>query len=253
MIANYHTHTVFSDGKNTPEEVAEAAFKMGMDCLGFSDHSALSPDHLASHDWTMHLDRYPEYQREIGRLKEQYAGKMKILCGLEQDLLSPPPPDGFDYLIGSVHVLHPDGQVFGVDESPAAFRFAIDNFYGGDVYALCEDYYRSEAALADIPFDIIGHFDLVTKFNENGVFFDETHPRYVAARNRALDILLKTGRTFEVNTGAISRGYRTTPYPSAPTAAYILEHGGKLILASDSHAADTLLFGFDRWKTLLGP
>lgn len=252
MIANYHTHTVFSDGKNTPEEVADAAFLTGMDCLGFSDHSALSPALLPTHDWTMHPDRYPDYQREIGRLKEKYAGRMKILCGLEQDLLSPPPPDGFDYLIGSVHVLQPGGQPFGVDDSPSVFRHAIDKLYGGDVYALCEDYYRSETALCDIPFDIIGHFDLVTKFNENGVFFDETHPRYVAAWRQAADALLKTGRAFEINTGAISRGYRTTPYPAAPIAAYILEHGGKLILASDSHAADTLLFGFDRWKSLQG-
>ena len=33
---NYHTHTDFCDGQNTPEEMAEAAAKKGFIALGFS-------------------------------------------------------------------------------------------------------------------------------------------------------------------------------------------------------------------------
>ena len=36
---NYHTHTDFCDGQNTPEEMAEAAAKKGFTALGFSGHS----------------------------------------------------------------------------------------------------------------------------------------------------------------------------------------------------------------------
>ena len=36
---NYHTHTDFCDGQNTPEEMAEAAAKKGFPALGFSGHS----------------------------------------------------------------------------------------------------------------------------------------------------------------------------------------------------------------------
>ena len=36
---NYHTHSNLCDGKNTLEEMAEAAFNAGIKTLGFSGHS----------------------------------------------------------------------------------------------------------------------------------------------------------------------------------------------------------------------
>ena len=62
---------------------------------------------------------------------------------------------------------------------------------------------------------------------------------------RAADALLKTGKPFEINTGAVSRGYRTSPYPDREICRYILDHGGKLIFSSDSHAKETIGYGFE--------
>ena len=70
------------------------------------------------------------------------------------------------------------------------------------------------------------------------------HPRYVKAWQDAADVLLKTGKPFEINTGAISRGYRTEAYPSKEIRDYIRAHGGKLILSSDSHQKDTIAYRF---------
>ena len=39
MLANFHTHTTFSDGKNTPEEVVISALEQGLCTIGFSDHA----------------------------------------------------------------------------------------------------------------------------------------------------------------------------------------------------------------------
>ena len=96
--------------------------------------------------------------------------------------------------------------------------------------------------------DIIGHFDLITKFIEQDPAFDTNHPRYVKAWQQAADELLKTGKPFEINTGAISRGYRTSPYPAKEIRDYIRAHGGKLILSSDAHAKENIAFRFDEWK-----
>ena len=38
MLTNYHTHTTYCDGNNTPEEVVKAAIDMGFDAIGFSGH-----------------------------------------------------------------------------------------------------------------------------------------------------------------------------------------------------------------------
>ena len=63
----------------------------------------------------------------------------------------------------------------------------------------------------------------------------------------AADRLLKTGKPFEINTGAISRGYRTEPYPAKDIRDYIRRNGGTLILSSDSHQKETIAYRFQDW------
>lgn len=47
------------------------------------------------------------------------------------------------------------------------FSEAVEKHYGGDYYAFAEDYYTLERDVVDrTGADIIGHFDLITKFNE---------------------------------------------------------------------------------------
>jgi histidinol-phosphatase (PHP family) len=80
---------------------------------------------------------------------------------------------------------------------------------------------------------------------------DPNHPRYLAAAYGAIDALLPTGAIFEINTGALSRLWRTSPYPAPALLDYIKSHGGRVVLTGDSHAAETLCYAFDDWKYLL--
>lgn len=240
-----HVHTNYSDGKNTPEEVILSAISMGLETLGISDHA------YQSCDLTVGIlpENVPVYKAEIRALAEKYREKIRVLCGYEQDYCSDYPAEGFDYVIGSLHYLIICGETVTVDRSAQTLIDAADKFFDGDIYCLCEEYYRELANVIEVTKgDIIGHFDLITKFNENGVLFDESHPRYVAAWQKAADALLKTGKPFEINTGAISRGYRVTPYPSPDILAYLKARGAKLFLSSDSHAANTLCYQFDKWQ-----
>ena len=43
------------------------------------------------------------YRAQAAKLKERYAGKLDILCGLEWDLYSDDDPAAYDYWIGSAH------------------------------------------------------------------------------------------------------------------------------------------------------
>jgi len=56
---------------------------------------------------------------------------------------------------------------------------------------------------------------------------------------------------FEVNTGAISRGYRTMPYPQEPLLKIIRDNGGKVTLGSDSHTVETLDYYFKEARRYL--
>ena len=44
MKTNFHTHTKWCDGKNTPEEMIASAIEKGFDRLGFSSHVSLPED-----------------------------------------------------------------------------------------------------------------------------------------------------------------------------------------------------------------
>ena len=245
---DYHVHTAFCDGKNTSGEVANAAFRLGVDTLGFVAHSYTDFDT----GYCIKRESIGAYKQTIAELKKEYSGRMRILCGVEQDYLSAPQTDGFDYVIGSVHYFEKDGRIFSVDKTAKEQKAAADELFGGDFYALAELYYSTVADVVNrTGADIIGHFDLISKFNKGGRLFDEGHPRYVAAWQCAADELLRTGKPFEVNTGAISRGYTSRPYPSRDMLLYILARGGNVVLNSDSHSADTVCFQFDIWRTYL--
>ena len=59
---------------------------------------------------------------------------------------------------------------------------------------------------------------------------------------------MQEGVPFEINTGAISKGYRTEPYPAKNIRDYIRQQGGRFILSSDSHRTDTLCYGFEEYE-----
>lgn len=238
-MRDLHVHSTFSDGADEPEAIVCAAIGKGLTEIGFSDHSYLYMDRGYT------VEDVAAYRKEILRLKEKYAGKISVLLGIEQDYFTENSPTGYDFVIGSVHYVYMGGEYIAVDHTPEILRNGIEKHFGGDPYALIEAYFDLVGKVVEkTGADIVGHFDLITKFNEKTPLFDETHPRYVAAWKKAADALIKTGKPFEINTGAVARGYRSQPYPSPAVREYLAERGAKFIWSSDSHKKETLCFGF---------
>ena len=151
-----------------------------------------------------------------------------------------------------MHYVRKDGVYLEVDESKEILVNAINNYYDGDVYALIEDYYKNVSGLVEgqIP-TIIGHFDLISKFNEKGDIFCENDIRYENAWKKAVDKIIKKVNVFEINFGAISRGYRTNPYPNEKQIEYIKSLGGKFVLGSDAHNILNLNVNAKEYKNLI--
>lgn len=242
MKGDLHTHTIFSDGDNTPEEMVLSAIEKGLSYIGFSDHAPMDFDDGCAMD----AGKLPAYAAEINRLKEKYKNQITIYLGLEMDSLSPAPSIPLDYRIGSVHYLEmADGHHVSIDWTAEKLKQGADTYFGGDIYALIEAYYQRVGRIVQLTgADIIGHFDLVTKFQDQMPLFDENHPRYIAAWQKAVDSILPHCKLFEINSGAVARGHRAI-YPAPAIRAYILERGGCFIHNSDSHSCDTLGFRAD--------
>lgn len=238
MLQNLHTHTNMCDGKNSPEEMTEAAIRQGFDSLGFSGHCPT----VYNTSWEMHA--LPEYTKKITALKEKYAGEIEIFLGTELDYYAAPEVFDvkYDYTLGSVHMLPKNGILVDFDHSAEKTKKHIEEDFGGDSIEYARAYY---ALAADLPnkmsYDIVGHFDLITKFSEKHPdLINLDSKKYRDAALESLHAVRERREFFEVNTGAISRGHRTTPYP----APFILDEmkrlDCKLVLTSDCHDMNAL-------------
>mgnify|MGYP002727377248 CR=1 FL=1 len=70
IFANYHTHTTFCDGRDTPEQLVQEALRLGCPAIGFSGHS------IAPYDYAgMTPEHEAQYRAEVRRLcPGQYRG-----------------------------------------------------------------------------------------------------------------------------------------------------------------------------------
>lgn len=247
MVYDYHVHTTFADGKNSVSEVADAAFSLGMKALGFSEHSYVAFDTSCG----LLPEKTKEYRYEVNAVRDAYRGTMSVFCGIEADYYTEIDLSPFDYRIGSVHYLKLGDRYRPVDLSPVETQAIVTEEFGGDPYAYAAYYFETLSSLfARIPADIIGHFDLITKFTERVPLLDATDVRYRRSWQGAVDALLPFGKPFEINTGAISRGYRASPYPAVDILCELQKRGARIILSSDSHRKDTLGCSFAQAKEI---
>ncbi len=234
---NLHTHTVYCDGKNTPEELIIEAISRGFYALGFSGHAHMFFDREVG----MSPENTRMYKQKIRELAEKYRRKIKIYTGIEQDIFCPDTTDGYDYVIGSVHYLKCGDKYLPVDYNRASLDAAAE-FLGG-YKELAKNYFELVGdTLEYTKADIIGHFDLITKLNEKGDLFDESDTDYLKCAAEAMDRLKNV--PFEVNTGAMSRGYRTKPYPSLTLLKMLKDMGGRVVYSSDCHKKEDLDYAY---------
>jgi len=245
---NLHTHTTYVDGTLPPEAMIRAALKKGCDSIGFSEHSYVPSDKR----YSMSPGAALRYVAELSALRQKYEGAIEVFIGVEHDYYTAVPVEGLDYRIGAVHYVKSGDEYITIDAGAEHQQLMAEKYFGGDYYALAEAYFATIAGITGkTNADIIGHFDLVAKYNFNGSLFDETHPRYEAAALGAMDEILKGCRIFEVNTGMMYRYNKSEPYPSARLLKELRVRGGEVILSSDSHNAESLCYYFDEMRELL--
>ncbi len=247
-LQNLHTHSTYCDGKHTLEEMVNYAVKKGFSSLGFSGHSYM----FFSESYSMSLSGTEEYKKEVSYLKEKYKGKIDIFCGLEFEKYSKVELKDYDYIIASSHYFKIGDSYVGFDRSKDEVKRVIDTYFEGSGISFAKAYYSEVAELPSYgKFDILGHFDLAAKTVEQGHFFDIESREYLDAAITAIDAVSGKIPFFEVNTGAISRGYRHLPYPSITLMKEFKKRGFGAVISSDCHDGEHLDTGFFLARELL--
>lgn len=242
---SYHVHSTFSDGQNTPKEIVLAAIESGFVSIGFSDHG------FTDYDLRYCMKDEAGYIAEIRRLKEKYKGQIQVYLGVEEDAFCPLCREKFDYIIGSCHYILKDGAYYPIDSNYEYFKKCLALF-DGDPIALAASYYGCFCKyIRERKPDIVGHFDLITKFDELDESLFLHNPHYTALAEKYIAEAAQSGCVFEINTGAMARNLRTTPYPYENLLYILQKNKSPILLSSDSHSVDTLAFGFEETKKFL--
>ena len=240
LTSSIHNHCSHCDGENTPREMIELAISKGFTDFGFSSHSYIECLNVPQ-------DLYDEesYRKDIFALKKEYEGKIRVYCGLELEYYSLPRTGcGYDYILDSVHELYVGGECHSLARGKSYYEKTLREVCGGDGYKLVDIYYDTVSQMIqDRKPEVCCHFDLVTKYNDNMRYFDESDKRYLSKLYDTLDFAIKNDVIIELNYGAIPRQYRTVPSPPPYALPFLKERGARILISNDCHANDFIDFG----------
>ncbi len=216
-----HNHTTFSDGKNSVAEVITAAKQAGLKTIGISDHY-----------WQ--IQDIPSYVQTIRA--EQERQQFPVLLGMEVDYPAPHQWEqfykmkrdfGFDYFIGSLHVVPYDGDWHYVGNKEK--RDIVQT----PLYQ--KTYWETLPNLACDLFDIVAHMDLI---KITGI---TTEPQFGQEIEMALKAFKANNQIVEINT----KYHKPESFPSDTILAKVVRANLPVIFSTDSHAAEHLMYRFE--------
>ena len=195
-----HCHTVASDGRNTIEEMAEAACERGYEYIAITDHSA-------THGFGNDVQP-DELRRQIERVHEVDAAieGIRVLAGSEVNVL-------------------PDGSLDYDDELLAELDWIVASLHSSFRIGEQEQTERMIAAIEHPLVDAIGH--------PTGRLIERRAP-YALDVHAVAETAARTGTFLEINGNPDRRDL------SDVNARLAVEAGAIIAIDSDAHGTETL-------------
>ncbi len=240
MFADYHVHSEYSDDSTYPlEQVIRDAIGMGMDEICITDHV----DYGIKKDWDAgekiayrgsqpqaNVD-YPRYMAALRDMQSRYGDRIRIRIGLEFGVQTHTIPQfralltryPLDFVILSIHQV--ENQEFWTQEfQRGRTQQEYNERYYEELLAVVQQYQG---------YSVLGHLDLITRYDKQGVYpFERVRPLVEAILRRVIE----DGKGIEVNTSSHRYGLTDTT-PSVAILQLYRELGGTILtIGSDSHA-----------------
>jgi histidinol-phosphatase (PHP family) len=228
-IHTHHYRCGHADGNI--RDYIESAITSGLQVIGISDHTPYfhREEDQAFPLITMGKSELTNYVQEVIQLKQEYAGKIDVLLGIESDffekqaelyrqVLSQYP---FDYIIGSVHQVY-DISIFN--------KKRWTNLSLEQQINVKKEYYRLiQASAKSGIFQILGHIDAM---KGNFPAFSDIPADEVI--DETMKIISDCGIAIEINTSGKTKksgGW----YPSNTILERALYYGVDVTFGSDAH------------------
>jgi histidinol-phosphatase (PHP family) len=219
-----HVHTLFSPDSTQPmEPVCARAVELGLDAICFTEHLDFDVQSLGYY-------RPEAYFAELERMREAYAGQLRILAGLElsephrhQDELALAQKRPYDFILGSVHYWN--GGLF--PPNMLAQGMTAEYIY--------ETYWEEILQMARCGgFDAMAHLDFPKRYLNDVLCYDP------AKLDSIFAAAVQNGLALEVNSSSLRCGCREAMPGEAMLRQYIAAGGTRITLGADAHIAQHL-------------
>ena len=101
-----------------------------------------------------------------------------------------------------MHDLRAGGEYLCVDHTRQILEDGVRRLFGGDPYALCRAYFRTVCeSIQGTSAQVLGHIELVMKFNEARDLFDDADARYLGPALETAELAARSGR-FSIKFGS---------------------------------------------------
>ncbi len=229
-LCDCHTHTWYSfDARCNVDELCRAACDRGLAAVAMTEHI----DYAHPGGTEYYEARAEQRLRELRRAKEQWAGKLEVLCGIElgQPHMEPhrsrafAGSGDFDLVIGSLHDLQPSRDIY--------HDFVLDTPEQCD--ALYADFFKEARELVRVcDVDVFGHYDYPLRLmGKAGVA--PNMERWRELMLPFLKDLAQSGIALELNTTGLRR-WMGKPAGESWILQAFREFGGRYVtIGSDAH------------------
>lgn len=261
MLADYHVHCVFSDDSwYTPEKVVADAWKQNLDEICFTDHV----DYGIKPDWEDALSAkvmegqrmlnvdYAAYFPCIAELRERWAGRIAVKCGLELGVqthtigkfnaLWERWGDQLDFTLLSIHQVE-DREFWTGEFQEGRTQQEYNRAYYRELF---------DVATSFEHWSVLAHLDLIKRYDPAGPLPFPVNRDLVAA---TLEYAIAQGKGIELNTSSVRYGLADSQ-PAREILELYRDLGGTVLtLGSDSHAPEHLgayLRHFQHYLACLG-
>lgn len=231
LKSNFHTHTKrCCHAFGVEADYAKEAYDKGLSVLGFSDHA---PFKDIDYGYRMQFSELQEYISAVQTERERYAGKMRILTGLEIEYL-PKYCEYYEWLLNEMKL---DYLALG------------EHFF--DINGRFCSIFASESTNEYIPYA-----KAISEALKKGYFSVLVHPDIMfmncfawnkncdKACEIIVDAAMLTNTPVEYNANGIRRGQqdypdgRRDPYPHPRFWAMAKDAGLKVLVGSDAHSPE---------------
>lgn len=244
MLEDYHVHTAYSlDSQYPMEEVIKDAIKMGMKEICFTDHvdygikvdtEEIEKAKIVNGIPFLNVD-YPQYMKEIERMKNRYQDQITIKTGLEFGIQTHTIPQyeklyqryDYDFIILSIHQIE-DKELWNQEFQKDKTQKEYNERYYQELFEIVKNYKN---------YSVLGHLDVISRYDiQKALPFENIQSQIT----EILKAVIQDGKGIELNTSYHRYGLSNST-PSLDILKLYYELGGKIItLGSDSHKLSDL-------------